>query len=827
MKKECGKQHAIHVLAAVLIVTVCLLGGGAAAGTVRRTAAELAWMEWESELGTEWMTGEVSEVLPKPGTESAEGTDAESEADAETEYISGTDAESETDAETEYISGTDAEPETEPETEYVAETAVESELDLETECKAETDAESETEPETEYVTETNAEPETAPVTEKTAESATEEPVAEPETKADTESAAEPITEADRNLKAETATEHETGLVSQEICRGIHYEITGDANAFFRDVNGRLWIRSGTGLYVEPIVGSGYDQGMQASGLQEDGVLEFCLRKTDSNGKPVKESGYAREEYFIDTEAPKASIAVSGNMENGISYAAMEAEIRFQIEPDTRSGLKSAAYCIIPCSVDGAWITRPDECVWQSCTGGQTVTIQEEGIFQIYVRTEDQVGNLAFSGSVPVYVDRTAPEITVSGVADQTANSGAVQISVECRDDNYRPGSFNAAVTGLNQGMSPRIQSEEELADGAAVYYYDFPQEKKYDDMYCLSISAEDRAGNRTDIELAFSVNRYGSVYDLDTDTKEKLRQYYLAEPCDIIFCETNIDYVGESGIFCRCDGILSRLESGTDYRVEMRGGKDSWKQYRYTVPASFFRKEGVYELLLTSGDAALNASDTGMQQKRVVFVLDRTAPTCILSGIDSGAVYETDSIVVCATPWDNTGLETVRIYHDSRLLLEKTEHIEMEQTIRVPLEVAEEWQTLQVYVSDLAGNEYWSEEIPFYISSAGEEIPPYQKIRVSARESEQIREQEELQKKAMQTASLGTDESCRNSSEDMTEESGQNDIPIIRYDDDSRSAGVLEAVHGHSLMKYLWPFGTAVFMLTIAGFILTGSKRKR
>ena len=144
--------------------------------------------------------------------------------------------------------------------------------------------------------------------------------------------------------------------------------------------------------------------------------------------------------------------------------------------------------------------------------------------------------------------------------------------------------------------------------------------------------SEDLSGNVKEESLDFSVNRFGSVYDLSDETRKNLQQYYLTQAKDVVFYETNIDYIGQSNVYCRHDGTLQELEKGKDYRVTMQGNKDTWKQYCYTVPAGYFQEEGVYELLLSSKDRADNKSDTGLQEKRVAFVLDWSAPSCVEIG---------------------------------------------------------------------------------------------------------------------------------------------------------------------------------------------------
>lgn len=332
------------------------------------------------------------------------------------------------------------------------------------------------------------------------------------------------------------------------------------------------------------------------------------------------------------------------------------------------------------------------------------------------------------------MDQTSPELVIEGVRDQTANADTVEIRISCKDPHYKKGSLNIQLTGANAGKRPAIKEQEESEQGAIVTYLDFPKVKTYDDIYKLEAAAEDLAGNQTKKSITFSVNRFGSVYDLSEDTKKGLKQYYLKAAQPIVFYETNIDYVGESEILCRRDGQLSRLKRGSDYQVVMQGSSSSWKQYQYVIPETYFSEEGIYELMLSSKDKAQNESDTGQQEKRVVFVLDWTAPQCSVTGISAGEIYNAESVTVCMVPYDNFNIADMRIYKDSELL--KAQKADNQEPIRLQLEAEEQWQTLQVYLCDQSGNEYWSKEIPFYIRKNGEEVQPYEKVRESAEEKE-------------------------------------------------------------------------------------------
>ncbi|MCC8066731.1 MAG: Ig-like domain-containing protein, partial [Clostridiales bacterium] len=524
------------------------------------------------------------------------------------------------------------------------------------------------------------------------------------------------------LQSETVKQTEAPA---SVVRGTDYEISGDSNAWYRDENGMLWVRAGTSLYVQPKSGSGYNTGMSLANLQSDGVFTFTLSKKKKDNTVVKESASGQESYYVDWEAPSARFTISGNSKDAIHYASQSCSVSVAVEPDGKSGLKSTAYKIIPCDAGGSVAKSVEGVAWTECVSNAALQISEEGLFRIYIKTEDMVGNIAFSSSDVICVDNTQPEITVTGADNQTANAGSVSLKVRCSDNHYKAGSMQVTITGVNQGNIPAVRQEGSDEMGAWVEYHDFPQMQSYDDVYELSVTAEDLSGNTSEKTICFSVNRFGSVYDLSSETKKLLEQYFIPEAGDVVFYETNIDYVGESRIYCRHDGVLRELTDGTDYQVTMEGSETSWKRYRYTVPASYFSQEGVYELLLASGDAAENTSDTGVQQKRVTFVLDWTSPSCMVSGVEDGGVYDEESVMLCVVPYDNIGLSCLRIYRNSELFLENAGQPVSGEAVKLSLESDSEWQTLQIWLIDMAGNEYWSEEMPVFVGAAGIDVPVY------------------------------------------------------------------------------------------------------
>ena len=705
----------------------------AEAPTIEPEAAE----EFETEVSEAETEESEDNETEAPTTESEAAEEFETEvSEAETE-------ESE-DNETE-VPTTESETAEEFETE-VSEAEIEESEDNETEAPA-TESEAAEEFETEVSeaeTEESEDNKTeAPTTESEATEEFETEVSESETEEteETETEIPEETEAETDPPQTETRQPETESQPLQVQRGREYEIRGDENAWFRDDRDRLWVRAGSNVYVQALGTMDYGKGGSVSSVQEDGTLMFQLKQMEPNGQTARVSALQKENYYVDAEAPAAVISGSGEEQNGVLYAAQAANLQVAIEPDGKSGLKKAAYCILSSVGRPGSKAAGQQDIWKECTDGQQVAISEEGVWKVYVRTEDQVGNLKFSESAPICVDRTAPEITISGVSDQSANSGSLPIQISCEDAYYRPGSLKIQIHGSNGGKAPALKKSEESEQGCLVEYFDFPKEQSYDDTYTLTVEASDLSGNRTQKTAEFSVNRFGSVFDLALDTKKKLKQYYFRHPTDIVFLETNIDYVGASKIFCRENGEVRQLIRGTDYEVTMTGDASSWKQYQYRIPASSFQKEGVYELLLSSEDRANNQSDTGMQGKRVTFALDWTAPECLITGVKGGELCQTAVQTVCFWPQDNVGVRTLKIYKDSELYYQTDTVNTSELPVKIRLSESEEWQTLQAKVCDFAGNECWTPELAVYVNTKGAKTVPYQKQRKSAQEEEEQKQQ--------------------------------------------------------------------------------------
>ena len=168
----------------------------------------------------------------------------------------------------------------------------------------------------------------------------------------------------------------------------------------------------------------------------------------------------------------------------------------------------------------------------------------------------------------------------------------------------------------------------------------------------------DKAGNEVEGKILYSVNRFGSVYQYGKETSELLANYYTKEGQELQITETNVDTLTKSRITYSRGGEIVTLTEGENYKVSMSGGEDSMKQYHYTIYKENFQEEGEYSVVLTSQDAAENQADNRLKGKEIQFVVDRTAPSIVFSGVEEKGQYEEHTREISLNVEDNIGTKT-------------------------------------------------------------------------------------------------------------------------------------------------------------------------
>lgn len=485
---------------------------------------------------------------------------------------------------------------------------------------------------------------------------------------------------------------------------------------YRDALGTLWVKKGSAIVVRPQEVSGFTEEIMTAPLYESGTVGFVLQKRTETGEVLAKSKVHQFSFCVDAAGPEGIFLVNGERgDPGECYSSENVTVSLGGVSDGQSGLYSAKLYV---DREGRGQEEDISGIYQKFTEKweekRELTLAEEGNYRIYARLEDYVGNVTYLVSPQIYIDRTSPELQIQGIVSGSANNGRVSPEVLCRDMNYEEGSLRVILEGSKTGEKEFAQEREKKPDGEAVRICDIPREKRWDDLYVLRASARDMAGNYSEKKIVFSVNRFGSVFMVENQVKKKLESYYLQEPVDLIVKEFNVDTVLQSKVYLGCAEQFYILEEGKDYYVTQSRRKGRWQEYRYFIPAVNFSQEGVYYVVIATKDRAGNITDNRLQMQKIEFVVDRTKPSIIITGIKNGDIFEQSRVVEIECR-DNILLEQTEIYLDDIL---KVRNCEENQQFMIPR--THQWQKLVVRATDYAGNVSVSDEIWAYLGNDGQ-----------------------------------------------------------------------------------------------------------
>ena len=410
-----------------------------------------------------------------------------------------------------------------------------------------------------------------------------------------------------------------------------------------------------------------------------------------------------EEFTVDKTAPVIKVAYDNNSALNNSYykAARTATItvtEHNFDPAKITVNTTASAGGAPKA--GGWTNKGD-------THTTRVTFDHDADYAFSVSGLDLAENKDNEyGQDKFTVDLTDPEITITGVADKSANNGTVAPVVTIKDTNFISSGAQVTLTGANRGeMNIKdMASTSVSATGMTVNFRDFA--KNMDDIYTLTAKSADKAGNETVTTIQFSVNHDGSTYEISEKTKKLLEKVYTSVPEDIELTEINPNELKTIEISYSLDGKVVKLKEGTDYTVSRSGEEGQWKRYSYKINASCFEAEGSYVINIYSEDEANNVTTNKTKAKTMEFTVDKTAPTMVVTNLEDGGHYTEDTHEFTLNVKDNILLAHVELYMDGELVhtYEGDELITANGELHITINGSKHQQTVELVSYDKAGN---------------------------------------------------------------------------------------------------------------------------
>ena len=266
------------------------------------------------------------------------------------------------------------------------------------------------------------------------------------------------------------------------------------------------------------------------------------------------------------------------------------------------------------------------------------------------------------------MDKTKPTLEITGVKNNSANNGDVIPVVSYSDTNCDVSAVNITLTGVNRGRIDSLKgSYEDIHNGRRFTFDNFDKDEAVDDIYTLSATLTDRAGNKTTKSIRFSVNRFGSTYLIDKSTKD-LNGSYVKEPKDLIITEINADALNNIKVILFKNNNSVTLEEGKDYKIDVTGGNGEWYSYTYTIFKDNFNEDAVYRLNIHSQDSSGNIAENTLDTKKmdINFGVDKTLPVVNVKNLESKKTYALENLTVQMSASDNLKLESVIVYLDEK-----------------------------------------------------------------------------------------------------------------------------------------------------------------
>lgn len=440
----------------------------------------------------------------------------------------------------------------------------------------------------------------------------------------------------------------------------------------------------------------------------DGDYTFDISYSDLAKNPADK--FTQHAFTIDKTVPTLSVAYDNNAATNGNYYKEDRTATITIVEHNFDA--SRVNVIGTATDDGTTLSFPTTSSWTDNGDIHTATINYsfDSKFTFDVEFSDKAGNpIADYAVEELYVDKTAPTLEITGVEDKSANNGTVAPIITYTDTNFDRNTVEIELVGVNNEKVDYAASTENIVNGQRYTYANFEEIQKVDDIYTLTATLTDMAGNETKKSITFSANRFGSVYTFD-DYLQKIEGKYTNAEQDVIFTETNVDTLVKDSVQVKLfkDGTPSDLKEGTDYTVTHTGGNGKWSQYRYVVNKSLFANDGKYRLTVLSEDAAGNVNENIEESKKaeISFGIDKTDPVIVPIDFESGKQYPVEVKTVEAEIKDNLVLADVKIYLGEEKAENEVKYTVEEETYIFDIPQANEKQSVIFVATDAAGNTF-------------------------------------------------------------------------------------------------------------------------
>ena len=343
-------------------------------------------------------------------------------------------------------------------------------------------------------------------------------------------------------------------------------------------------------------------------VEGEGSYRLTVIAADRSGNQSEET----VSFIIDEHAPIIDHQFA--QQRPSCDGPLRLKIRVQEENFCETGVSLlGSYADVP-------LTWTEEDGWHAAE----LTLTQDGRYEGKVIVRDMAGNVKEHALPSLVVDTQKPVVRIEGIDERPRAEGVMNAQVTVIEDDPDLQSIDLCIIGSDghvQTVRPQIISQ---ADGLCLKVSDLDSRLLQDDRYTLRVSVMDQAGNQSEQEAFFRINRFGSLFSMSKGGEE--------EP--LVIQERNVDQIEQVQIVLRMNDELKVLEEGRDYALHH--ALNAWNEYAYVLDPALFQQDGSYSVSVLSTDAAGNRNRSSAQLP-MRFTVDRQPPQIrSLGAEDSG-----------------------------------------------------------------------------------------------------------------------------------------------------------------------------------------------
>ena len=362
---------------------------------------------------------------------------------------------------------------------------------------------------------------------------------------------------------------------------------------------------------------------------------------------------APTKFTIDTTVPVISVAYDNNSASNGNYYNNKRTATVTI---TEHNFDTSRIALSMTAQDaGKSVAAPAFGSWSDNGDIHTATLSfdADATYTWSLAYTDKAGNKAKDLAKQEFcIDTTKPVVTINGVTPGSVNnnSGNMSFVIECTDTNleYFSPVLTVEVYENSRFVRKTITGNViSITNGQRVEFRNLNE----DGVYSLTCHAQDKAGNSYETVniidaggkqvtetagqgeklMDFSINKGGSIFSLDDNTMKLVKDYYVQKVYhDVVVREINPDEVTS----CTVKVNGKALKQGTDFSVNNVSESDGWHKYEYVISNAVFEKEGQYNIVVETKDKADSVAYSDVKSVNIEFIVDKTAPTYTLTGVD-------------------------------------------------------------------------------------------------------------------------------------------------------------------------------------------------